>query len=441
MTNILKKYNLDLKEVLDIQWKSQDCTKDDILFYKINKLDTHSQDLFEKRVAKASYKKCLVNKSINSTFEVTVVEEDDWLKLQKEICDILYPFSNMKSVCVTGTNGKTTTVDLIRQCAVDLNLNILTIGTLGVYKNTKLLENFGLTSPNYIDFRKVIHKYASDIDLLAVELSSHALVQERYYRFTFDLGIWTNFSQDHLDYHKTMDEYFTAKAKVFDVVDEVVLILGSETNILNQAQSDKIKKVKTITNLESEFLQIEYNKKNLSLALECLNHFRYDVENINVNELIAPPGRYNVTAYGSGFVIVDFAHTPDALENICKEIRKTYKDKKLITIFGCGGNRDKEKRPLMAKKASLYSHFLYITSDNPRNESPDVIIGDIEKGADVNYQTILDRKQAIVKAMKNWKNEIILIAGKGHENYIESNGIKIPYSDQAVIDEVINAEI
>lgn len=439
MTNLLKKYNLDLKEVLGIQWKSQDCTKNDILFYKINKIDTNTQDLFEKRISKANYKKLLVNKSINSTFDITVVEEEDWLKLQKEICDLLYPFSKMKSVCVTGTNGKTTTVDLIRQSALDLNLNILTIGTLGVYRNTKLVESFGLTSPNYIDFRKIIHKYAGDIDILAVELSSHALVQERYYRFTFDLGIWTNFSQDHLDYHETMDEYFAAKAKVFDVVDEGVLILESETNILNQAHSGKIKKVKNMTSAVSDFLQVEYNKKNLSLALECLNHFSYDVKNININKLVAPPGRYNVTAYGSGFVIVDFAHTPDALENICKEIRKTYDDKKLITVFGCGGNRDKEKRPLMAQKASLYSHFLYITSDNPRDEKPEVIIKDIEQGASVNYQTIQDRRQAIIEAMKNWKNEIILIAGKGHENYIESNGIKTPYSDQAVIDEVLNA--
>lgn len=438
MTSLLEKYQVDLGDIKDIHWKSQDCTQSDVLFYRLNDTKDEKIELFRKRLERKSFSKCFVNQKIEIIENVIFVPDEEWLPLQKEICNELYPTPKVKTIAVTGTNGKTTTVDIIRQCMVSIKKNILTIGTLGVWKNDENIADFGLTSPSYIDFRKCLGKYGSDVDCIAVEVSSHALDQKRYFEFIFDVGAWTSFSQDHLDYHKNMENYFLTKSKIVDVVDTKVFILDSEINILSKLQSSKVEPVSLVDITENDFLKISYNAKNLTLALSCLKELGFDIDKVDFKKLLPPPGRFNITKFKEGYVVIDFAHTPDALENICREIKDSFQDKKLITIFGCGGDRDKTKRALMAESASLYSDYLYITSDNPRTEKPENIIKDIEPGVKIKFESIVDRAEAITKAMSRWPNEIILIAGKGHESYIDQDGKKKPYSDQSVVDGVIN---
>jgi len=183
MNDLLSKYSIDIDKINKIEWKTQNSTEDSILFYSINN-SKNSIDIFKDRIKKSSYKYCIINKAIEQTdSNIVSVNDNEFLELQKIICDELLPFNkNFKSVCVTGTNGKTTTVDLLRQLCLQQKISIMTVGTLGVWLNTNCVENFGLTSPTYIDFRKMLNKYDNKIDLLAVEISSHAFVQKRYFR-------------------------------------------------------------------------------------------------------------------------------------------------------------------------------------------------------------------------------------------------------------------
>jgi UDP-N-acetylmuramoyl-L-alanyl-D-glutamate--2,6-diaminopimelate ligase len=203
----------------------------------------------------------------------------------------------------------------------------------------------------------------------------------------------------------------------------------------------KFKKILSYNKKKADplFLSASYNCDNLSLALNLINL----IQKVNFNEdfsfLTAPPGRYEAFNHKDQLVIVDYAHTPDALENICRQMKKDFPEKKLVLVFGCGGDRDRKKRPIMGKIATELCSKVYLTSDNPRSENPAVIIDEILKGTDGKKIHIqVDRKIAIIDAFKNLKpNEILLIAGKGHETYQEIMGKKWPFSDKEVVQGIL----
>lgn len=436
MNSLCSKYSIDLSHVKTVEWKTQLSNNESILFYTIGETEK-ALNLFKQRIQKTTFKYCIVNKVVNIE-NVICVDQEEILPLQKEICDKLLPFQKIfKSICITGTNGKTTTVDLIRQICLQTDHSVLTIGTLGVWLNNECVDSFGLTSPSYIDFRRFLNLYASEIELLVIEASSHALIQKRFFNFLFDWGAWTSFSQDHLDYHNTMDKYFNVKKQIFNCVQNSVSIIDTES-FLNRIDSPKLKKIKIENFKNNKFLAVNYNKKNMTLALDLIKNFGVRRSEINISEIEAPPGRFNILNFKDGHIVIDFAHTPDALLNICQEIKDSFPDFKLIIVFGCGGDRDKTKRPLMGKVAVENSDFVYITSDNPRFEDPKDIIKDIVVGLNIEKIEIEeDRKKAIKKALLNIRKAIILIAGKGHEKYIDQNGVKRSYNDEDVVKKVI----
>lgn len=430
MTSAIVKHKIELNQYKNVTWKTQDSDKNSILFYSLSNTEK-SKEQFKERILNSNYNLCIVNGLVDlDDKKIICVPNDDWLQLQKEVCDYFYPIkSKFQSICVTGTNGKTTTVDLIRQLCVNNKINVLTIGTLGVWLNSSLVSDFGLTSPAYIDFRKYVYLHQKSFDVLAVEMSSHALVQERFFGFTFDLGLWTSFSQDHLDYHKTLDEYFNAKLKIYEKVRGGILVPHSE-KFVKKLPTNKTHKVEIQNFDDNLFLKARYNKINMTLAVEALKRLNFKLKNKNFDFIKSPPGRFNIIDHGESFIVIDFAHTPDALENICREIKASFSDYNLVTLFGCGGDRDKSKRPMMAKAAEENSDFIIITSDNPRFEKPQSIIKDIVKGVKSNrFKIIEERSEAIKYGFGLLKKTVFLIAGKGHEEYIDQNGEKRYYSD------------
>jgi UDP-N-acetylmuramoyl-L-alanyl-D-glutamate--2,6-diaminopimelate ligase len=435
MSSLISKYKLNFQDIQSIDWKTQDASEVSILFYKINENDIDAVEKFEQRIKNVKYKYCVINSKAISGPKYINIQNNEWNDLQKECCDVLYPIqlSEKKTIAITGTNGKTTTTDIIRQILVNEKQSVLTIGTLGVWKNNEHVSDFGLTSPSYIDLRKTLYAHR-DVDTYVCEVSSHALDQERFYGISFDAAAWTSFSQDHLDYHRTMDQYFACKVRILKKLksNSKLFVSYLDENILKKINLDSVALVNNDIEIENPYFKIPYNLKNLSLARKILISLGFDIKN-EFEGLRPTPGRFNIlnNKEASGKVVIDFAHTPDAIKNICAELKSIYPGQKLIVVFGCGGDRDKTKRPLMAKAASEFADYIYVTSDNPRFEDPLEIINDTAKGILIcEFELIEDRASAIKASMNKYPNEIILIAGKGHENYIDQNGTKTFYSDE-----------
>ncbi len=421
--------------IKDIHWKTQDSTYDSILFYRIGE-DEKSQRDFSERISKTNFAWLIVNRSHPKLPKnATVIPDAEWNPFYKEIMDVVYPAPKLKILALTGTNGKSTTTDLVLQCAELCGLKGISIGTLGVRENHKTLLDFGLTSPGYIDLRKFLFTYGQGKDFCVLEASSHALEQERLFEIEFDSAGWLSFTQDHLDYHKTMDAYFEAKAIIFKKLKAGAhLFVPSEQKILLQRlqdRSDKTREAPVVSGTLPLFFSTKFNRNNLEVALAMVE----DVFNVKVphkfDELNPPDGRFYIRPYKTNYIVVDFAHTPDALENICSGIRTAFPDHQLKVLFGCGGDRDRTKRPLMAATVEKWAHEIIVTSDNPRTEDPERIIDDIVQGIkSKNFKRIADRPKAVREAFHQLKEkEILLLAGKGHEDYILINGIKYPYSD------------
>jgi UDP-N-acetylmuramoyl-L-alanyl-D-glutamate--2,6-diaminopimelate ligase len=425
-----------IKQLKELEWKIQDSNLDSALFYYFPEDTRERRDNFHKALENAHFGLCITNVKNIELEKVICLESNDWDKLLEESCDYFYPLKKSLKIGVTGTNGKTTTTDILRQLLKMKNKSVLTIGTLGVWLNNQKKNDFGLTTPNYIDLRKelCLHEY----EYLILEASSHALEQNRFKNLEFDYGLWTSFSQDHLDYHKTMDEYFKAKMKIFNKTKKKVFLF-EDFKYLTKIKSEKLIVVKDKKKNLNEYFSISYNKKNLLLALAVLEKESISIDNDDLEGLVATPGRFNIYSNKDKIAIVDFAHTPDALLNIGFELKKIFSKKKILTVMGCGGDRDHTKRPLMGEACTKFSDYIYVTSDNPRTESPLNIMKDIEIGIkNTPYSLIVDRTEAIREAMKV-KDSVVLIAGKGHENYIDQNGIKTYYSDEEEVKKVLDA--
>lgn len=434
--------NLPSLTIKDIHWKSQDCQPEGLLFYRIPD-NEEGRLAFTERVKVAKFAWLIVNISHPDLPQnASVIDEAKWPNIQKEILDILYPLPSIKLIGITGTNGKTTTTDLVLQLAHLAGKKGISIGTLGVREYQKQILDFGLTSPSLIDLRKFLTMYGRGKDFCVMEASSHALLQERLFGIVFDAAGWLSFSQDHLDYHKTMDAYFEAKSLIYKHLRENAKLF------IPQSQRDLYEKLKVFPQTEKAynlpedlplFFSTQFNRDNLEVAHAIVESAFNTILNIDYKKLTSPDGRFYIREYKSNFLVVDFAHTPDALLNICRGIKKSFPDCKLKVLFGCGGDRDRTKRPLMGAVVDDYADEAYVTSDNPRTEDPERIIDDILKGfTKKKPRKIVDRREAVRIAFSELsEKEVLLLAGKGHEDYILINGVKHPYSDIKEVDDFV----
>ncbi len=434
ISSILKATSLNSK-ITDIQWKTQDAGESSLLFYWIND-DAVSIAAFKERISHSAFAWLVVNKPlVDLPSNSTVIDEALWAETQKNCLDVVYPLPVLKFMALTGTNGKTTTTDLILQLGELMGRRGLSIGTLGVRENHKTILDFGLTSPSLIDLRKFLFLYGQDKDFCVLEASSHALLQKRLWGLEFDGVGWTSFSQDHLDYHHSMEAYFEAKCLLFEQMKPLAkAYVPREQEQLFDMISNKFSRVCKTQKIEGElpvFFQAKFNRNNLEVAVSILEDVFKEKVPERWQELTPTDGRFYIRSYKSNYIIIDFAHTPDALDNICQGIREAFPDFKLKTLFGCGGDRDRTKRPLMGSIAERWSDEIYLTSDNPRSEEPMTIISDIAAGIQhKNFQQIVERPKAVQTALSELKEkEVLLLAGKGHEDYILIKGTKHPYSD------------
>lgn len=368
---------------------------------------------------------------------------------------------------ITGTNGKTTTSYIIYEILNKMNVKCAYIGTIGFYKNNqiKVLNN---TTPDIEELYEYLYECSlENIKYVVMEVSSHALDQDRVYGLKYDACIFTNLTEDHLDYHKNMDEYKKTKMLLFDKLrNKRIAIINSDDCNYKDFMFDnnynvkvgkfgdyKIKNIKlNIDSLDLTFnfkkdyfkhlnLVGKYNAYNYLEAVATLNYLNFDLNKILEVDVFAPPGRMYLINYKNNKIFIDYAHTPDAMEKVLKSVNE-FKKNKIITIFGCGGDRDKNKRSIMGNIASIYSDKVIITNDNPRNENENNIISDIVMGIKKeNYEIIKDRKKAIIEGISYLNdNDILLILGKGHENYQIINGKKKYFSDLNTTMEIINSE-
>ncbi|MCG0276991.1 MAG: UDP-N-acetylmuramoyl-L-alanyl-D-glutamate--2,6-diaminopimelate ligase [Thermanaeromonas sp.] len=405
-----------------------------------------------------------------------------WIKVEnsrKALADLAayfygYPSRRLRLFGVTGTNGKTTTTYLIEGI---LNSAGCATGLLGTVTNRlggRVLTTEH-TTPESLDLQKILAWMADNgAKAVVMEVSSHALSLDRVRGTEFDVAVFTNLTQDHLDFHLTMEDYFNAKAKLFTSLKEghkpgykyavincddvwgqrlitltkvPVITYGLNTAAMVRAENIQLRSTGTL-------LEVVCDGKRYTLQLKLVGQFNvYNVlaawavgwqEGIEpplladiLSQLEGAPGRFEKVDAGQDFmVIVDYAHTPDGLENVLKTARQVTPGR-VIVVFGCGGDRDRTKRPLMGEAAARLSDFCIITSDNPRSEDPEAIIKDILPGVqrvkDRDYMVEVDRRLAIARALEMARaGDTVVIAGKGHETYQVIGDKVLPFDDREV---------
>ena len=363
---------------------------------------------------------------------------------------------NLKLIGITGTNGKTTTSFLIYQALNKVGIKCAYIGTVGFYMDGNKYDNINTTPDILSLYHMLIECVRNDIEYVVMEVSSQGLYYNRVKYLEFDYAVFTNLTQDHLDFHKTMDEYLKCKLKLFDMLkNNGVSIINSDDKHYKYFITDNTitygvsgdYKISDISNSSFKVNNIMYNTKlignyniyNISVVIIILELLNIDNNTIKsvVGKLESAPGRMEKINYKDSTIIIDYAHTPDAVEKVIKAVKT---DNKVITIIGCGGNRDSTKRKYMGKIASDNSDYVIYTSDNPRYEDAyDIILDMIQLLDSFNYEIIVNRKKAIIKGIQMIKKgDILLILGKGHEDYQEINGIKYHFSDKEVVLDYIN---
>ena len=411
--------------------------------------------------------------------ECNIVYYQDARLFLAEMVLYLYPAAPRNMIGVTGTNGKSSVVHFIYEILSRLNLSAATIGTLGIKSNVvsngqvikeEIVET-NLTTPDTIHFAESLNKLASElVEYCAVEVSSIGIEQKRIYGRKFSVGGFSSFSQDHLDYHGTMKEYLDCKLRFFSenleksgvaIVNQNIqeieyikdYITQSGRRCITYGNSDADFEYRiTHQSIDRQKFYIVYQKQgyeistgiitsfqieNLCLAIAILHSLGISLEVIQkiIPEIQAPKGRLQrlcSKGIGAG-VFIDYAHTPDALERVLKELRYLKKkNAKLICLFGCGGDRDKTKRSIMAQIASKYSDIIIVTDDNPRHENPASIRAQILESCK-NAIEIADREEAIKYSISLMNSDdILVIAGKGHESYQIIGNERHYFSDQEV---------
>ena len=380
------------------------------------------------------------------------------------------PSEKLKLIGVTGTNGKTTSVTLLFNLFRLLGFKVGLLSTVENKIHNEVVPSTH-TTPSSLELNELLNKMVTKgCQYVFMEVSSHAVDQHRISGLTFQGGVFTNITRDHLDYHKTFDNYIAAKKGFFDLLGEdafalynvdqshgETMVLDTKAKVVSYGMNSVCDyKVKIIENrfdgmtLNLDGIEVDtkligdFNAYNLLVAYSVGNLLGYEKIDVltTLSSLSAPEGRFqHITSKTNITSIIDYAHTPDALENVLQTINNIRLGKELvITVVGCGGDRDKGKRPIMAEIACRLSDQVIFTSDNPRSENPDDIISEMQKGvgqADLSKTlSITNRKEAIKTACSiAHGGDILLVAGKGHEKYQEINGEVIPFDDMEIVKE------
>ena len=406
---------------------------------------------------------------------VTVIITDDTRKaLARVSCNYFgNPSRYFKLIGVTGTKGKTTTTHMIKAVLEKAGYKVGLIGTIANYIGDECLGYSNRTTPESLELQGLFYKMAkAKCDYVVMEVSSQSLKLSRVEGCNFDYGVFTNLYKDHISEkeHADMNEYFESKLKLFQMCPRgfvnsddfkcpKIIKNSPNCNITTYAvdnKADLLAKDITITNVSVDFkvklgmrnerikvnIPGRYSVYNALATISLASAIGIDVEKIKeALETILVPGRNELVPNKAELpIMLDYAHTAESLENIL-QATKTYTPGKVICVFGCGGDRDREKRPRMGEVAGRLADYTIVTTDNPRSEEPEDIIKDIEKGIEKTkgkYEIVVDRREAIEKAIKMMgKRDLVILAGKGHEVYQEIKGEKFPFDERVIVKEIL----
>ena len=383
------------------------------------------------------------------------------------------PSKKFKLIGVTGTKGKTTTTFMIKEILEKAGHKVGLIGTIATYINGKMITENSRTTPESIELQRTFADMVEKgVEYVVMEVSSQSLKLHRVDGCNFDIVVFTNFSEDHISEkeHPDMKDYFESKLKLFQMCENGIINVDDlqvtkipklfpNSNLMTYGidnYAEMLAKDITITNTYVDF-RVKVSDRNERVKVDIPGRFsvynalaaisvakKLGIESRKVLEALADikvPGRSEMVPNSKELpIMIDYAHSPESLQNILSAV-KSYTRGRVISVFGCGGDRDKGKRPVMGEISGRIADFTFITSDNPRTEDPEEIVNEIEEGIKKtkgNYKVIVDRTEAIKAAIKMAnKLDIIVLAGKGHEPYQEINGEKLPYDERIIVKEII----
>lgn len=382
-----------------------------------------------------------------------------------------YPARELTMIGITGTNGKTSTTYMLKAIAERMGKKVGLIGTIRNMIGDVIIDT-ERTTPESVDLHRILRQMVDEkVDVAIMEVSSHSLDQKRVHGIQYDVAEFTNLSQDHLDYHKTFENYLEAKKLLFKQCKKAVInkddpyaaaiMEGVRVPTITYGVREKADITATEIDIATRGVQFDFNYRNITSRFNvpipglfsvfnamgaagvsvCLG-WNLDSIKYGLEHMVSVSGRLEPLPTGKSefTVLLDYAHTPDALENVLKTV-KGFAAGRVVTLFGCGGDRDHAKRPIMGEIAGRFSDFAIVTSDNPRSENPMDIIAAVEDGvkkSGCEYVVIENRREAIEYALKNaQKNDVIILAGKGHENYQEINGGKHHFDEKEIVAEIL----
>ncbi|WP_343611087.1 UDP-N-acetylmuramoyl-L-alanyl-D-glutamate--2,6-diaminopimelate ligase [Chryseobacterium oranimense] len=469
---VLEIHGDDTREISELAFDSRKVTENS-LYVAVRGTVADGHSYIASSVEKGA--KAVVCEELPETLNenVTYIKVKDSSKALGHLASNLYgnPSQKLKLIGVTGTNGKTSVSTLLFDVFKNLGYDSALLSTVEIRIGEKIIPATH-TTPDVITINKILAQAVEEgCEYAFMEVSSHGIAQNRIEGLHFKVAGFTNLTHDHLDYHKTFDEYLKTKKRFFDELEDTAIAITNvdDKNGMVMLQNTKAKKksyaMKTMADYHGKSLEIDFNGMllnfngkefwttltgkfniyNLLLVFGIASELDFEQDEIlqAISKLNRVSGRFETFKSDGGiFFIVDYAHTPDALENILDSINDIRtKNERLITVFGCGGDRDHSKRPEMGNIATKKSTLAIITSDNPRTEDPAQIIKEIEAGVEPQnfskYTSIPDRKEAIKMAIRFAEpKDIVLVAGKGHENYQEINGVKHHFDDKETINEL-----
>lgn len=448
----------------------------DCLFVAVRGLNTDGHNFIQQSVEKGAKAVVCEDMPYELKEDITYIRVKDSQIALAHISTHFYdhPSEKLKLIGVTGTNGKTTSVSLLYNLFTSLGYNCGLLSTVKNVINGEIIPATH-TTPDSLRINQLLSEMVNaGCTHCFMEVSSHATVQNRILGLTFTVAVFTNITHDHLDYHKTFNEYIKAKKKFFDQLDEnaIAIVNADDKNgtvmLQNTKAKSKLFSLKSMSDfkgrvIENHFSGLHMNIDGNDVFCKLIGSFNaYNLLGVyavaimlgedklevltELSKLNPVEGRFeyinspkeNITG------IVDYAHTPDALQNVLRTIKDIRTGtEKVITIVGCGGDRDIQKRPLMAKIACDYSDRIILTSDNPRSENPETILSQMQQGVPSTHLKktlcIENRKEAIKTAcVMAEPGDIILLAGKGHEKYQEIKGVRYPFDDKQILEEMFN---
>ncbi|MEC7822584.1 MAG: UDP-N-acetylmuramoyl-L-alanyl-D-glutamate--2,6-diaminopimelate ligase [Candidatus Neomarinimicrobiota bacterium] len=457
------------KQVLGITSNSRE-VKSGFIFVAIQGISVDGNQFISDAFDKGAL--CVITDSNDIEETDTIIKVSNARKTLTQLASNFYgnPEKHIKTIGITGTNGKTSTTLILKEILEADNKKVIQIGTLGVIPQIQSVH-FPLTTPDPMSLFQILHYAVQEkFDYAILEVSSHALSQNRVDSIAFDSVGFTNLTLDHLDYHKSLDNYFNDKKKLFGLIKE-----GNNPLVLSDSDYGKTicedypnSKRVSLNNKDADYFCTEFsinesgisgviNSKDASITIDSTLIGKYNLENILLASSIALEIGIQESSIEKGIrsceyidgrnenisqpewpdIIIDYAHTPDAYTNMLSSIKEIYPDKKIKVLFGAGGNRDQSKRPEMARAVEKFADEAYLVPDNPRFEDINKINNDVIIGFSKDIVQVFDnRENGLLAALKSLdSNDILIIFGKGNEKFQEINGEKLYYSDREIIED------